>query len=242
MEHNKVQEAMFLILGQDHKTVSGGGQHQHHRGFRGKGRVYAAHDDDNYDPEEDDWPDDDGWEEGYYEYDDAYSQATSPVADSHADETYEEFDNDAAYYQTLEDTDPHEQAEEYDSAYASYIDARKRFNEIKLSRGYLPIVALTDGNVSPGAASPHSSASPVSPGRGKGKTKKGKGKGGSNTIRYPPRGKGKEPDPRGRAKAAGSPPTCLRCGQTGHMTYNCPVPKSSATKRKTAPTESIVDH
>ena len=61
MERTTVQEAMFLILGQDHKTVSGGGQHQHHRGFRGKGRAYAAHDDDNYDPEEDDWPDDDGW-------------------------------------------------------------------------------------------------------------------------------------------------------------------------------------
>ena len=104
------------------------------------------------------------------------------MADSHADEIYEEFDNDAAYYQTLEDTDPHEQAKEYDTAYASYNDARKRFNEIKLSRGYLLIVALTDGNMSLGAASPHSSAFPVSPGRGKGKAKKGKGKGGSNTI------------------------------------------------------------
>ena len=165
------------------------------------------------------------------------------MADSYADETHEDFDTDAAYYQTLEDTDPNEQAEEFDSAYATYPDARKRFNEIKLSRGYLPIVALTDGNLSPGAASPHSSGSPVSPGRGgKGKTKKGKGKGGSNTVKYPPRGRGKEPDPKGRAAASGTSPTCLRCGQVGHMTYNCPVPKSGASKRKTAPTESTVDH
>ena len=154
----------------------------------------------------------------------------------------EDFDTDAAYFQTLDDVDPAEQAEEFDTAYATYLDARKRFNEIKLSRGYLPIVALTDGNLSPGAASPHSSGSPVSPGRGKGKTKKGKGKGGSNTIRYPPRGKGKEPDPKGRARASSGPPTCLRCGQVGHMTYNCPVPKGGATKRKTAPTESTVNH
>ena len=124
----------------------------------------------------------------------------------------------------MEDADPSEQAEEYDSAYASYIDARRRFNEIKLSRGYLPIVALTDGG---NPASPSSSLSPVSPGRGKGKTKtkKGKGKGSSTLVKYPARGKGKEPDPKGRAKASGNTPTCLRCGQVGHMTYNFLCPK-----------------
>ena len=65
MERNKVQEAMFLLLGQDHKTVAGGAQHQHHRGFRGKGRAYAAYyEDDGNDMEPDDWvDDDDGWEE-----------------------------------------------------------------------------------------------------------------------------------------------------------------------------------
>ena len=159
MERNKVQEAMFLLLGQDHKTVAGGAQHHHHRGFRGKGRAYAAYEDDANDMEPDDWDDDDGWEEGYYEWDDAQSHAASQAADSYVDETYEDFDNDAAYYQTLDDVDPAEQAEEFDTAYATYLDARKRFNEIKLSRGYLPIVALTDGNLSPGAASPHSSGS-----------------------------------------------------------------------------------
>ena len=30
-----------------------------------------------------------------YEYDDSYSQATSPLADSYVDEIYEDFDNDA---------------------------------------------------------------------------------------------------------------------------------------------------
>ena len=123
------------------------------------------------------------------------------------DETFEDFDNDAAYYQTLDDVDPTDQAEKFDTAYATYLDARKRFNKIKLSRGYLPIVALTDGNLSPGAALPHSFGSLVSPGRGKDKTKKGKGKSDSNTIRYPPRGKGKEPDPKGRAKTFSGPPT-----------------------------------
>ena len=80
------------------------------------------------------------------------------------DETYKDFNNNTAYYQTLADTDPTEQAEEYNFAYASYIDARKLFNGIKLSPGYLPIVALTDGG---GAASPQFSIFQCPPGRGK---------------------------------------------------------------------------
>ena len=57
-------------------------------------------------------------------------------------------------------------------------------------------------------------------------------------MKYPPRGPGKA-DPRGRAQAALASTTCLRCGQQGHTTYNCPVPKGSPKKRS-APTESVV--
>eukprot|EP00435_Cladocopium_sp_Y103_P072990 s52_g42.t1 len=75
MERNKIQEALFLILGQDHKSVAGGGQHPYHRGIRGKGRGYAAfyegEDNENYD-HNDYWPDDDELQEeaGYYEGED----------------------------------------------------------------------------------------------------------------------------------------------------------------------------
>ena len=40
--------------------------------------------------------------------------------------------------------------EEYDTAYATYLDARRRFADLKLSRGYLPIVALQDDNAPKG--------------------------------------------------------------------------------------------
>ena len=64
--------------------------------------------------------------------------------------------------------------EEYDQVYAAYLDARKRFSDLKLSRGFYPIVAIGDpaaGNIAPGLLSP-----PQSPSKGgKGKTKKGKG-------------------------------------------------------------------
>ena len=104
--------------------------------------------------------------------------------------------------------------EAYDSVYAAYLDARKRFSELKLSRGYLSIVALSDpsaGNLSPGVSQSPTS-SPSSKGKkgkaGKSLSKNGSPKGGS------PNGKSgasykytkapmKPHDPRGRASAAG---------------------------------------
>ena len=57
------------------------------------------YEDDEHDPDHD-WQDDPNldYEEGYYE-DESYSQDPSPTAvDNYVDETYEDFDNDAAYY------------------------------------------------------------------------------------------------------------------------------------------------
>ena len=195
---------------------------------------YDQYDEWTEDPEGVYWQD---WTDGHY------SESGSP---QHLEEYGEHdgaFDEEAIYYgdEVADDVDPEvagQQAEEYDSAFAAYLDARKRFNNIKLSRGYLPIVALTDANsnLAPGI-SPSSSPSSSKGHKGKGKGKpKGKGKG--NVVRYPPRGKGKDPDPKGRAQSA---MTCLHCGQQGHLTYNCPVPRSaSPTKKRAAPTESTV--
>ena len=55
-----------------------------------------------------------------------------------------------------------------DMAFASYTDARKRFQELKMSRGYLPIVALTDQQ---GGHSPASTTTSPSSWRVKGKGK-----------------------------------------------------------------------
>ena len=216
MERMKVQEALYLILGQDHKAAVNG------RPFKGhsKGRGYAAAD---YDVTEDYDLDDvtaadeayyegawDGYEEeGYWEHDDVFYE-----------EDVQNFDDDAGYFQQLEEPAldmPY--VEEYDEAYAAYVDARKRFNDIKLSRGYLPIVALTESqaNLAPGLTSP-----PASPSHGKGKkgkSSKSKGKGKSKTtVRYSSKG-GKSPDPRGRAQASMfvcgvveiTSPTCAQC-------------------------------
>ena len=161
MERQKVIEALYLLLGQDYKASHGG--HGHHKPFHKtyKYRGYAAQDyetDETFDQIDADgyseWADDgayygdDGLEAGYDDWDEASS-----------------FDANAAYYQYEHEEDATDDSQwqdvdVYDEAYAAYLDARKRFTDLRLSRGYLPIVALGDpaaGNISPGITSPTSS-------------------------------------------------------------------------------------
>ena len=232
MEKEKVQEAMFLILGQDHKSAVSRDDKKWHRGGHRTGRGYAAF----YEDDENEWEEIEGedayWGDGWEDYE-------SPG--DYEQEYAVEFDQDAVYYQEDEIDGPQDyDVEAYDTAYAAYQDARKRFTDLKLARGYLPVVALADpaaGNVSPGV-----SQAPYSPSRsggskgggkkGKGGGRKGKGKG-KATFRYTP-APPKQADPRGRAAAA----ICLRCGQVGHTTATCPVQAKQGVKRS-SPTESM---
>ena len=165
LERIKVQEAMFLVLGQDHKAAVS----DHRRPYKGKGkgRGYAAVD---YETDEIEVDDEMATDSAFYEgsWDDYYEDdGTWETEEIYYENDGASFDDGASYYQQLEETAPDmPYIEEYDEAYAAYVDARKRFNDIKLSRGYLPIVALTESqaNLSPGLTSPTSS-----PSSGKGK-------------------------------------------------------------------------
>ena len=241
LEKRKVVETLYLLFGQDYKEMHGrqGDDRRWYRG--GKGRGYAAY----YEEEgEEGWDDLDYDESVYYGGGEEWSEMLDDDASFY---DAEDFDAGAAYYEADETEDPIAfDVADYDEAFAAYTDARRRFNELKLSRGYLPIVALSDpsaGNLAPGISSPTSSQQPHVKGKkggyGKGKggrgKQKGKGSGSSTTVRYP-RGAGKQPDPRGRAAAL---KTCFRCGQTGHMSAECPVPRSSSPMKRPATSQSV---
>ena len=110
----------------------------------------------------------------------------------------------AAYEEGHED-------EDHDEAYATYLDARRRFADIRAARGYWPVVAVPpSGNAQP----PTSSSTLTSPHRPKGKGKGSKGKGGKGQRPFYQKGSGSS-----RAQSASQ---CLKCGQTGHWSSECP--------------------
>ena len=219
LEKNKVQEALYLFLGQDHKAAVV----PERRPFgRGKGHKAFVAEEGWDDLDEAFYQEDHGWEDDY----------EAPTIESWQDDDFG-FDQEAGYYQYDNEYEDEEEGfvatsdgpwdiDEYDSAYASYLDARKRFSDLKLSRGYLPIVALQD-DTNPSSTP----SSPQRPHKGKG-PRKGKGgkKGRSSTIKYPSRPGGKAPDPKARSFAAIQ---CLRCGASGHMAANCPKKGTSTS-------------
>lgn len=104
------------------------------------------------------------------------------------------------------DEDVYAEAEQnFEEAYAAYLDARRQMANLKASRGYYPVVALTDATALLTAAStPPTSQLPKGSGKGKNKGKgKGKPKGKSGSA-WQSKG--------GQIQARGQATKCLRCG------------------------------
>ena len=245
LEKTKVIEALYLVLGQDHRSAPSAPDR---RGFgKGyKGRGYVAYDD-AYAADAEAAAYDESYEDASEWADEAYWEWEQPEGETDDWQHQDDFDANAAYWQHDAEQDfseaPNEDVEAYDDAYAAYLDARKRFSDLKLSRGFLPIVALNEapGNLAPGVL-PGPGPSPG----GSYKGKKGK-KGGSPKGNSPKGGKPgstyrftkapmKPADPKGRAQAA---LRCVRCGQYGHQAASCPVPSSSKSPNKRPATESV---
>eukprot|EP00435_Cladocopium_sp_Y103_P004774 s5094_g1.t1 len=130
LERAKIQQALYSILGTDYKhshVPANPSRWSSSSRPSGKGRGYYVDEDNNA-------YDDDAWgymaeddDLAYYEYDDGASE----------EDGFDEFDQDAAYYQESGDAfiadDYGYDPAEYDECFASYVDARRRFNELRMS-------------------------------------------------------------------------------------------------------------
>ena len=205
-----VTEAMYFLLGQDFKGRST------ERTWRGKGYgstnrwssrhhgyitedVYEAEDDETLQDDYDDVEWDEPWDDAFYE-DDFNDEMTHHETDI-PDETYLEAE------------------QHYEDAFATYLDARRQMAHLKASRGFFPVVALTDGGGS--MTSPSMQQAPRSPkSKGRGKSKS-KGKSKNKTSTWVNKG-GQIPQ---RANAT----RCLKCGQVGHWAAHCPQNSSKVS-------------
>eukprot|EP00435_Cladocopium_sp_Y103_P051565 s554_g16.t1 len=156
----------------------------------------------------------------YYEDDDV--QSPDYFNDLDYDEAFDEtyyYEDEAAYWGEDDENEMDEAytaedaAAEYDEVYAAYVEARQRMNQMRLSRGYYPVVAMVPGGQN------------TSKGKGKKLHKGSKSKGKSHTKQAP-----RPPQAKARGRAALGSVKCLRCGQAGHYAKNCP--QSASSKRK----------
>ena len=210
---SSVEQALYLILGQDYKHVHVPHQKRQQLQNQGrwKSRQQVLH------AQEPDWGefDEEGVEDVYYEGDNTveWLEEDEEVF-LEAEEDVEEIYNadDASYYDT----------EEFDTVYATYVDAKQKMQQLRQSRGFYPVVAMVDNQFPRAPAPSSSSGSPGGGGGKKGGKKKGKSKGGSPWS-------GKGPNPKQRARDATSPKTCLRCGKAGHLAADCYANKSQSS-------------
>ena len=196
---DNMRRGMNFIIGQDTVPDKNAKHNTTSRWSRGgKESIFYEEDaDDGHDWDEDDYDDDAYWfDEGAAYYDDDGEDET--------DEAYAAFDDAAA---------------EYDEIMANYVEAKQKLQQLRVSRGYFPVVALGP-DVKGGG--------PSKGGNRKGKTKgRGKSSKGKQMPRPPPR-----PKERGRAALSGKigASKCLRCGQAGHWAKDCPA--AGGSKRK----------
>ena len=227
LDVTKVEAAMFFLFGQDYRNRQvesssrwTGGKGHSYRWTR-KNHAYAAYDDWDGENDYEYFPDevyhladeeapDYDWDDGY---DHQMPEEEAPWPDDDGEPTF------AAYDEGQGGDD-----DDYDEAYATYLDARRRFADIRAARGYWPVVAVPPGGATPTSSTPMSSSSPRPKGKGKGS----KGKSGKGQRPFYQKGSASA-----RAQAA---PQCLKCGQSGHWSSECP---SKSPGGSTSPSKRI---
>ena len=229
MEQVKIEEAMFLLFGQDYRRTI----NEPSRGFRGKGAspgarwnnrrsqsAYLTMDgttgEDDYEYDHEELFAMEEYEAPDYEYD---GEDTAEPWEPDDFYWYDDWTDETAHYEH-DDTAPDD---DYEEVYATYLDARRRFADLRAARGFWPVMAVPPSSSGTSSAPPTTYApSKGKPTKGKGKSGKGKGKGKGGQRPFIQKGSAQQ-----RASSAAA--VCLRCGQTGHYSDACPNPSSKTS-------------
>ena len=139
-------EVLYFLFGQDFKTKTWTRPQQSWNRYK-PNKAYAVEEfdfteDDEafaYEDQSDYAQVPDSNELAYYEHDELYD------LDDLGDDAFETYDQ--AYDEEQHDA-------EMEEAYSTYLDARKRFADIRASRGYWPVVAVPPDGVSSSALAP----------------------------------------------------------------------------------------
>ena len=220
-QSTSVIEALYFLFGQDYKGKSAESRSSWKpgKGYGNPRRWTRSSNfmaEEAFDAEEEEWPDEEVTEEW------EHFEEDHPLEDALDDEAYQSYmeeypDLDEEFYTEVE--------QHYEDAYATYLDARRQMASLKASRGFYPVVALTDSSALP--VSPGGSLSPSGfkgGGKPKGRSKgKGKNKGGKSSSAWQSKG----PTIAARGQAASK---CLKCGQPGHWTAQCPMNRGAGGK------------
>ncbi|CAE7942423.1 RE2 [Symbiodinium necroappetens] len=167
LEADKVEQAMYYLLGQDYRSAvraplsKSWSRHAGRAGYSSSGWRRPAT---SYSAEEDshvtgDWDLAFEAEEAYTGHDFVEEDGGAIPLDDDADQSYldDEHWDESAFYEE-EQWDEGEEDDQFEEAYATYLDARRRLADVRASRGYYPVVAVVPGADSqlPVAAAPSS--------------------------------------------------------------------------------------
>ena len=84
--------------------------------------------------------------------DDPYEYGHEESGEEPGDEDLGEAETDEAYYTAYPDEEPTDEfymeaEQQYEDAYATYLDARRQMAYLKAARGFYPVVALADNSM-----------------------------------------------------------------------------------------------
>ena len=142
-----VEQSMYQVFGQDYRQTYLPNTNKAKGFAKGKGRQHIMHADDSYD-DGSEWQEFYETDEVYWD-----AAGESPDHEEYYDPNDETWDDTYYETEESYQDESLFDIQEYDEAYTAYTDAKQRIQQLRQARGFYPVVALMDNKQMPLAAS-----------------------------------------------------------------------------------------